>query len=196
MGRDRQRLKNEETRKAILDTAIKIAIREGFDSLSIRKITNTLGYSAGIIYYYFKDRQDIIDAIHEESSQWIKSEIMKIICPEKGFEYNTKTIFHMILTLALEDPEKYNLLVYEKFLKNKESINSWISMVEKNIQMGIATGELRQMDCRIAAYNVWTAFLGLIIVINQNKEITKEYAYEIFDHHLEIIMNGMKPRNI
>lgn len=45
MGRERQIQKNEETRKAIIEAAVSIGLEEGFDELSIRKITDKLGYT-------------------------------------------------------------------------------------------------------------------------------------------------------
>ena len=71
MGRDRQQRKNAETRNAILDAAIAIGLEEGFDELSIRKITDKLGYSAAIVYHYFKDKQEILDTIQKISSLFL-----------------------------------------------------------------------------------------------------------------------------
>jgi len=192
MGRERQRQKNEETRQAILEASVKIAMEQGFDALSIRKITNALGYSAGIIYYYFKDKQEIIDTIHLESSFLMSANIQKIFNMERGFEYNTRIVFHMIMELALDQPEKYNLIVLDKYSKRGESIDKWIDIIAQSILVGIASGELRQMDSKMAAFNVWSAFIGLMIMISGNKEITKVYAEKVFNNHLDIIMNGMK----
>jgi len=192
MGRERQRQKNEETRQAILETAIKISMEQGFDSLSIRKITNALGYSSGIIYYYFKDKQEIIDTIHFESNLLMNANIQKIFNKERGFEYNTRIVFHMIMDLALDQPEKYNLIVLDKYSKRGESIDKWISIIEQSILAGITSGELRQMDSKMVAFNVWSAFIGLMIMLSGNKDITKVYAEKVFNNHLEIIMKGIK----
>ncbi len=194
MGRERQLQKNEETRQAILDAAMKIGMEQGFEALSIRKITNALGYSVGIVYYYFKDRQEIIDTIHIEASLMLKINIQKILKIEKGFEYNTRVVFNMIMELALDQPEKYNLIVLDKFSKRQESIDEWINMIEQSIQVGMVSGELRPMDSRLVAFNVWSAFIGLMIMISGNKDITKEYAQKLFNNHLEIIMIGIRKK--
>ena len=68
MGRERQIQKTEETRKSIIDAAVSIGREDGFEELSIRKITDKLGYSAGIVYHYFKDKQEILDTIHNTTS--------------------------------------------------------------------------------------------------------------------------------
>ena len=167
-------------------------MEQGFEALSIRKITNALGYSAGIIYYYFKDRQEIIDTLHAEADFELNEEIHKILDIEKGFEYNTRTVFHMIMELALSKPERYSLIVMDKFTNRREIIGKWSDMIEQTMLVGIDSRELRPLDSKIAAFNIWSAFIGLMIMISGNKAITKEYAEKLFNSHLEIIMNGIK----
>lgn len=192
MGRSRQIQKNEETKQAILNTALELGMEYGFESLSIRKITDKLGYSPGIIYYYFKDKQEIIDAIHADADKVIVDNITKLYQKDRGLEYNIRTIFHMIMQIALEEPEKYRLIVFDKYLNRKESKQRWLDMVAYSIQLGIQTGELRNVDSRVAAINVWSAFFGLLIVINGYDNITRDYAEKLFDNHLAIIMKGLK----
>ncbi len=82
MAREDQKMRSEQVRQAILDTALEMGMREGFDELSIRKIIKEMNYSTGIIYYHFKDKQEIIDAIEEKETEWLKSTIMGNIQPE------------------------------------------------------------------------------------------------------------------
>ena len=90
MSRERQIKKNEETRKAILDTAVAIGLEEGFEELSIRKITDRLGYSSGIVYHYFKDKQEILDTIHTQTSINLKDAVVSCISEDRSFAENTE----------------------------------------------------------------------------------------------------------
>ena len=49
MAREDQKMRSEQVRQAILDTALKMGMGEGFDELSIRKIIKEMNYSTGII---------------------------------------------------------------------------------------------------------------------------------------------------
>ena len=49
-------------REQILDIALKIADRDGFDGLTMRKLSAELGVSAPIVYRHFEDKAAIIDA--------------------------------------------------------------------------------------------------------------------------------------
>ncbi len=50
-------------REQILDIALKIADRDGFDGLTMRKLSAELGVSAPIVYRHFEDKAAIIDGI-------------------------------------------------------------------------------------------------------------------------------------
>lgn len=191
MGRERQKLKKEETRREILDTALKLGMEEGFEQVSIRKITNALGYSAGSVYHYFKDRQEIINTIHEEANLIMKEHIEKIIRYDMGFEYNMRAVFSVILNIVLEEPEKYNLIVLDKYSKRGESISPWIRMMEHTIQISIDKGELKSMDASLASFNLWSSFIGLMIMISNTKGITKELAFALLDNHIDIVLMGI-----
>lgn len=53
--------KQEEIRNTILEVARNIISKEGAQGLSIRNITNAIDYSPAIIYYYFKDKNEIVE---------------------------------------------------------------------------------------------------------------------------------------
>ena len=135
MAREDQKMRSGQVRQAILDTALEMGMREGFDELSIRKIIKEMNYSTGIIYYHFKDKQEIIDAIEEKETEWLKNKIMEIIQPEMGIiSENPKMdiiqemekVFQMIMRLAVEEPEKYNLIVLQKYSRRKPAKPGWI----------------------------------------------------------------------
>ncbi len=192
MGKERQRQRNEKVRQAIVDTAVQIALEHGFESLSIRKITNRLGYSAGSVYYYFKDKDEIVEAIHKEADTYIINMVKDNFDVQKGIEYNLRSVFFKIMDFALLEPDKYNLIVFDKYLKRRESIDLWVGMLEQSIKASISAGELRELDCRLTAYNIWSSFWGLIVIINTNNSICRTDAEKLFNNHLEIIMNGIK----
>jgi AcrR family transcriptional regulator len=50
-------------REQILETALRIADRDGFEGLTMRRLASELGVSAPIVYRHFEDKASIIDAI-------------------------------------------------------------------------------------------------------------------------------------
>lgn len=54
---------NEETRKRILKAAMELFGRDGFDDTTVRAIAERSGLTDPALYYYFKTKRDILDAL-------------------------------------------------------------------------------------------------------------------------------------
>jgi AcrR family transcriptional regulator len=67
MGRiERQQQAREATRRAILDAALELFVKDGYAQVSIRNIATKVEYSPGAIYSYFPSKDDIFFALAEE----------------------------------------------------------------------------------------------------------------------------------
>ena len=54
------RTRDEVKEGAIRQKALEMAVKEGFDGLSMQKLAKAAGVSPATIYIYFKDRDDLI----------------------------------------------------------------------------------------------------------------------------------------
>lgn len=62
-----------DVKKLILSAAKKLFIEEGYRETSIRKIAAEIGYSPTTIYIYYKDKNDIVYALHQEGFSMLKT---------------------------------------------------------------------------------------------------------------------------
>src|SRR5437588_11783680 len=67
--KERQERDREAVRRAILDAARELFVREGYNNVSIRKIAERIEYSPAAIYGYFPSKDDIFFALAEEGFQ-------------------------------------------------------------------------------------------------------------------------------
>lgn len=51
---------SEDSRRKIVDAAVKIISQEGAGALTVRRIISESGLSAGTFYYFFRDRNDLM----------------------------------------------------------------------------------------------------------------------------------------
>ena len=54
---------SDETKELIMKTALDMFSKKGYSAVSMRDISGAVGIRASSIYYYFKGKQDIFDAI-------------------------------------------------------------------------------------------------------------------------------------
>lgn len=191
MAREDQKMRSEQVRQAILDTALEMGMREGFDELSIRKIIKEMNYSTGIIYYHFKDKQEIIDAIEEKETEWLKSKIMGIIQPEMDILMEMEKVFHMIMRLAVEEPEKYNLIVLQKYSRRKPAKPGWIQYLAPRLQKAMEEGRVRKMDPGKMAFSIWSSFLGFNLMLSRYPDLSSDEAEKMFRIQFDILIKGV-----
>ena len=65
--KQRRQREKENLRQEILDAAREMFAAEGYQSVSMRKIADKIEYSPTTIYLYFKDKNDLLKQICDET---------------------------------------------------------------------------------------------------------------------------------
>lgn len=61
---ERREREREEMKTLILETAMRLFLDEGYEKVSMRRIADEIEYSPGTIYLYFRDKDEIMYALH------------------------------------------------------------------------------------------------------------------------------------
>ena len=192
MSRENQKQRSKKIKEDILDVALDLAISDGFEALSMRKISKKMKYTTGVIYYYFKDKQEIVDEIQKRQSDEIKKIIREKVCDEKGFEFNLREVFHNMMLIALNEPMKYNLVTLYRHKRGASIDYSYLDVLKKFLKLGGKNGELIVADIDYTAFAIWSSFIGFNLNISQLEKISIEEANILFDVHVNIIMKGIR----
>lgn len=109
---ERRAREKAEFRDEVLDAARKIVLREGFDSLSMRKIADAIEYAPGTIYLYFKSRDEIARDLCTAGFE----ELLQALAPAAGIRDPAKRLEEFgkrYVRFGLEHPETYRLIFME-----------------------------------------------------------------------------------
>lgn len=80
-------VKNAEERKMeILDIAEHLFETKGFDNTSTNDILNEIGIARGTLYYHFKSKEEILDAIISRLTRQLLEKAKKLI-EKKMYRY-------------------------------------------------------------------------------------------------------------
>jgi AcrR family transcriptional regulator len=91
----------EERKNEILDAAEYLFGAKGFDSTSTTDILNEIGIARGTLYYHFKSKEEILDAMIERMVKRLAKKVEKIIS-EKD-EPILQRLTKMMLALRVDD---------------------------------------------------------------------------------------------
>lgn len=167
---ERKRKQKENLKQSILDAAKKILVREGYFATSIRKIAAEIEFSPTTIYLYYKDKNDIVYALHKEGFELLRSRIEVLQHVENPLE-RLKALGKVYIRFSIEQPEFYSLMFIMKepldFVKNECPTNEWpegarvLDFLVITIQECQAHGYFPGIPVQLMAIQAWTAVHGL-----------------------------------
>ncbi|MBC5773354.1 TetR/AcrR family transcriptional regulator [Pontibacter sp. KCTC 32443] len=69
--------RREASKNLIIETALQLFSQKGFDKTSIRTIAETAGISLGLMYNYFKSKDELLVEIFKQGYEDIKASLLK-----------------------------------------------------------------------------------------------------------------------
>lgn len=167
--KERKEKYKEDVRQKILDVAKELFLKNGYESTSIRKIAQQMEFSPTTIYLYYKDKGDIMYAVHQEGFKMLSSQFVVIQSVEDPFE-RLKAMGRIYMKFALENPDFYELMFIMKEpieFVNKYCASEWkegefaFNMLLQTVTACKEVGYFKQMDLNSMALNVWSTLHGL-----------------------------------
>ncbi len=99
-------------RNAILDEASRIVAEDGLEALSIRAIARNLGYSAGALYEYFRDKDAIIHGLYFKGADGLGAMMTRAVAelpPGTGVLDEMRVLARTYRAHALANPDLFRL---------------------------------------------------------------------------------------
>jgi AcrR family transcriptional regulator len=172
---ERKERNKKEMRRQILDTAMKLFLEEGFQNVSLRRIAENIEYSPATIYLYFKDKNDILFALHTMSFDELykfQQKVQKIKDPAKRLRKHGEAY----IKFALENPEMYNLMfIMRSPVKQIAETEKWnvglrsYDLFKNNVQDAMNAGLLKKENIDVAAFALWAQAHGIVSLILRNR---------------------------
>jgi len=167
--KERKEKYKEDVRQKILEVAKNLFLKHGYESTSIRKIAQQMEFSPTTIYLYYKDKGDIMYALHQEGFKMLSSQFLVIQSVEDPFE-RLKAMGRIYMRFALENPDFYELMFVMKEpieFVSKHCASEWeegefaFNSLLKTVMDCKEVGYFKQMDLNSMALNVWATMHGL-----------------------------------
>lgn len=101
----------EEKRTRIMETALEAFLEQNFQTASINQISKKAGLSAGALYYYFEDKEDLFNTTLEYVTLSLMEQIGNIesIFEERGYWEGIDFLVYQRLIYTNEHPKHMKL---------------------------------------------------------------------------------------
>lgn len=195
--------KGGDKRRMIIDAAIKVFADKGFHGTRISDIAREAEIAYGLVYHYFKNKEEILDTIFLERWGGFIHAVEAIADDGRSVEEKLLSIAAVTLTAYRRHPEWVKILVFEIQRTQRfadpdrvEQVGRLFRLIARILREGQARGELRpDLDPTLACY----IFVGGLDIVVTNRvldllEIEEDeaaYYVKIARTAVDLFMNGM-----
>lgn len=201
---ERKEREKQGMRKRILETAMKLFLKEGFGRITMRRIAEKIEYSPATIYSHFKDKDEILYALHSEGFEELykrQQAILTIKDPLKRLHRHGE----IYLAFALEKPEYYDLMfIMRNPAKKIKEQNAWdiglrsYEFLKKNVEECMKAGVLPRADVDVATFSLWAHVHGIASLIIRDRCVMfpQEHLHSLVRGALEFGMGSILKKEL
>jgi AcrR family transcriptional regulator len=200
---ERKEKQKLEIRKLILDASIKLFIEEGFGNVTIRRIADLIEYSPTTVYLYFKDKDEILAALHDVGFQKM-SEFNKNLASINNPLLRLHKMGENYLHFGMGNPEYYDLMFIldEPMKKLAAPECEWlpgdaaIGVLKATVIECMEKGYIAKGDPHLVSLSIWSFVHGLVSLAirdRMEKFVTqKEMLLPVMKESLNWFVNNLE----
>lgn len=201
MSKTQKQIQSEQTKKKIIESAIDLFSRKGFNYTSISDIASISGITKGAIYHHFENKDAIFYAVLEDVRHLWRRNVLSDLLAKSNAIDRLSTLFENHACI-IEEQENICLVlsglvmemdnVNPKFISALEEIFSDLTLlIERIIEKGQKNNEIRSdLDPHLTALNLVGIMEGSAIpwILNRGKISYVEYSQT----QKEIVLRGLR----
>jgi AcrR family transcriptional regulator len=199
--KERQGREREAIRRAILDVARDLFVRDGYQNVSIRKIAERIEYSPAALYGYFASKDDIFFALAEEGFRLLYGDRASFTALDSLPPLERiRAIFSRLYVYSREHPQYFALMFvdrsvprvsreYERFAFAREIKAYLIAQVRECISAGVFKADLQP---EVALRLLTMGIIGIAVMRLSERLGAEENADDLARDVLDITLAGLQ----
>lgn len=194
--KERRMAERDQIRRKIFDAASDIIIGEGFEKLSIRKIADRIEYSQGVIYNYFKDKNEIVERIVSENIARICESVLSLDLAEMEPRKALETGLKAFASAMLENRQQYKAIMLSgmhvsMFREENSGTDRLRELLIDVLRNGKESGVYDVPDEKIAAMLLIASVFGLLNTIVQDNIEDPNVEAMLIESQTLILVRGV-----
>ena len=192
--------KNESTKDIIAKAAVSCFAKQGLTNTSIQDIANEANVSKSLVFYYYKNKENLFIYLVKNQQNTNLEEIKKIIEKCNNPLDQFKNIIDKIFS-HIKDKNHLDLIkiVHEEFMKNSLNqinneielyVHEVIDLISNVIDRCIEQGYFRKINSKLMTINIFSFMFFLTKeLIYSNRTIKEEEVKQFFQN---LYFEGLK----
>lgn len=127
--------KKRTKRRCILEAAIRLFSKKGYEQTSIEELAREAGIGKGTVYSYFQTKRDIVRAFCEDELDYIREELAANTNPDTPLREQLQVIFMAEFKHVSKNPEFGRLYLQEKVFPKEHFSNQDLEVQHKHFEL-------------------------------------------------------------
>ncbi|SPE35292.1 Transcriptional regulator, TetR family [Candidatus Sulfopaludibacter sp. SbA6] len=167
---ERRRREKVALRQEILDAARELFAKEGYESVSMRRIAEKIEYSPTTIYLYFQDKRELIEEICNQTFALLSKKLEKVAAGRGDPLEKLKAGLLAYVDFGTKHPDQYRLTFMTPYEpsegKDITTGQGWQTFqhLVKAVTLCVEAGRFRETDAMAVSQALWTVVHGLTSV--------------------------------
>jgi len=192
----RKEIKREQQSREILLAARELFLREGPAHFTMRKLASAVGCAPGTLYLYFKDKNDLIADLVEESFEHLMNDLKRPRPELNPLEF-LREIMHAYIDFGLANPNHYHFAFMLRRTKSLEKIrprpHRSFELLLDTVKACIDQQLIRQFDYDLVAKGIWTGIHGVTSLMITIPNFPWGDKSSVIDHVVDSLIEGLNP---
>jgi TetR/AcrR family transcriptional regulator, cholesterol catabolism regulator len=152
-------LSREERRDLFLKVAARLFKEQGYANTAVEDITGELNLTKKVFYYYWKNKQEIVQEIHDRGLRIMHERLDKVIAEESSSAVRLEVAIRNHIEAVLKDSSIISVLLgnFDFSEETLEGRRAYTRRFQDLVEEGIAAGVVRDLDPKMLTF----AILGL-----------------------------------
>jgi AcrR family transcriptional regulator len=196
--RNRLQSDKENLRQEIMDAAREMFVAEGYANVSMRKIADKIGYSATTIYIYFKDKNDLLHQICEQTFARLAQNIKAIYLLSDNPLEKLRSGLREYIHFGLKHPSQYEIVFITPLPVDTEgsfeNSNGEIAFdtLRTVVTECISANLLKQKDVELISQTLWAGIHGVTALLIQHGGFPFVERERLIDSMIDTLISGIK----
>lgn len=148
-------MSHEEKRAIFLEAAAGLIEAKGYANTSIEDITNALGFSKGIFYYYWSSKRELISEIHARVIDLLNEQLDHTLDTTSSPDQRLTKAIESLVEVVIENKSLVAVLLKEtSYPEETSGRRFYTARLQELFDEGIAAGVVRNVDSRILTFTI------------------------------------------
>jgi AcrR family transcriptional regulator len=202
---ERRERSRQETRQAILEAAIRMFEREGYEGFSLRQVAENIGYTPTTIYLYFKDKDDLLFAVCSQGFTEFTHALQTAYATHSDSLERLQALGWAYFEFGLSHPLHYQMMFMQRAewiteatsaKGDAEGSNSYLIQMNAVIE-AMKAGVIRMGDPIETTNLIWSGIHGIVSLALSMKGIVPKWeeaeTRRLVEGYFQMLIKGLQP---